>query len=398
MVEALTWADLEEGKGSKSQRQAYQELEWRRCAADPVYWIEKYARIKSKTGELIPFILWPVQKQLVADWQARQSTVAVKARQLGVTTLLSVFDLWDVLFHEAVEWNLLAATEKKASELVERIQPTITNIPDWMLERARRRPGVREVKKQPDAMFRFVAGFSKMAVMPSTERNIGGAVGNLGWDEFSRHDDQEAKWKLAMPTFDGGGMAVLIANGNGDDYFRQLFEKAYRGDSPMLKAYFFDWMEDPSRLDDTFVVDGEDRIPVRYEGGEGFASKDEAMKAHLEGKLECPWYERMKANYLGENPEADEFDFKMQYPSTKEEAFFITGRTRFHPFWINTHSAAVRAEKLGAEGRWPDVGYLETRDGGVQFNHYARGNLAVWEFPKPNVKYVAGVDLSLIHI
>lgn len=406
IIETLTLRDLKTGKGSEVQQGAYREYEWRKCKKDPAYFIETYGRLKAKSGLIVPFELYPVQRKLIKDWRRKNSTIAVKARQLGVTTLASVYALWEVLFHDAAEWNIVAATEVKAAEVIERMQPTLSSLPPWMRERAQRRQGDTAAgdkrRDRGEASFKFKAGFAKMAVMPSTERNIGGAVGNIIWDEFTRHDDQEKKYKLAWPTFEGGGMMAIIANGNGDDFFRALYIKAQNGESKM-KAYFFDWMEVPTRLDGAYIVnDDGTQTPVRYEGGEGYANKDAAMKAHLQGKLVCPWYDDAKREYMVLNPEADDFDFKAQYPSTEEEAFFITGNSRFPAFWANELSRVCKLERMGIahankskkDFHWPETGFIEKRKSGYHFQHFVSGKLQVWEMPIDGAKYTIGVDCA----
>jgi hypothetical protein len=45
LEERLTLRLLFEGKGDARQRRAYEELEWRRCEADPIYFFETYGHI-----------------------------------------------------------------------------------------------------------------------------------------------------------------------------------------------------------------------------------------------------------------------------------------------------------------------------------------------------------------
>ena len=116
LIEALTWDDLANGRGNKRQVDAYRELEWRRCAKDAVYFIEKYAHLYNKEdGSIIRPDLWPVQRQLIREWQNHQSTIAVKARQLGITTFTAHYALWEVIFKDAAKWSLISSTEAKAS-------------------------------------------------------------------------------------------------------------------------------------------------------------------------------------------------------------------------------------------------------------------------------------------
>lgn len=343
--------ELELGRGDEKQLAAWRELEWRRCLTSPAYFVQKYGRLIDKSGNVIPFDLWPVQAELLHLWYTRESTIAVKSRQLGITTLSIHFALWDVLFHEAAQWFVVSASETAAKDAMRRLRATIANLPEWMVTRAQERSGeavTAQSKRASNSTIAFRAGMSALEVLTSTTKSVAGRSGNFIFDEFSRHENQEEIYQLALPAFDGGGMAIIIANGNGEDFFYSLFW-ASKEQRTRFVAHFFDWRCDPNR--------------------------DEA------------WYERMKRDYLIQNPEADEFGFKAQYPANEQEAFYLSGRSRFPAVWVNLHAQSAREE-----GIKPEVGFLEKPEREVRFQHFVNGNLTVWEMPEKGKHYAIGVD------
>ena len=383
-IEALTWDDLASGLGSVRQVEAYRELEWRRCAADPVYFMDRYAYLYNKEdGTVIKAVLWPVQRQLLREWHTHRSTIAVKARQLGITTFTAHFALWEVIFKEAAKWSLISSTETKAKDIIDRIQATKDRLPAWMLNRAESKirtvadDGRAKRNKRADALMRISFGFSDMQIMTSTARSIKGAAGNIVLDEFTEHDEQERKWHMLLPAIDGGAMAIIIANGEGEDYFYKLYQRAKSGDSNFV-AHFFWWGDDPRRMEGATI---DDKPASEF-------SKEDQMKAYAEGRLSCPWYDRMEKQYLVDHPEADAIAFKKQFPSTEQEAFALSGNSRFSLDLLNEYALGIHARQVH-----PRRGTLnKLSEKKWEFIPAAKGNIRLFEEPKQGAKYVIGVD------
>lgn len=84
------------------------EAEKARCAADPLYWFDRYAwtydpRLVGKPGgAFIPFKLWPKQRDFITWLKARvdaaEEGLGEKSRDVGVTYLCGGFALWAWLF------------------------------------------------------------------------------------------------------------------------------------------------------------------------------------------------------------------------------------------------------------------------------------------------------------
>ncbi len=59
-----------------------QALEWAKCKADPIYFIETYMKIVSQ-GQLSSFKLWDYQKEIIRSFQNHRDTIIVTSRQAG---------------------------------------------------------------------------------------------------------------------------------------------------------------------------------------------------------------------------------------------------------------------------------------------------------------------------
>ncbi len=352
MVESLTFADLREGKGSVKQQQAYQEMEWRRCASSPSYFLNTYGWLKGKAGDIERWVLWPTQELLLSEWMEGKSTAAVKARQLGVTTLSIHYFLWKVMFKEAATCHVVSYSEDAAKDAVSRLRITMDRLPDWMVKRAQRGgKDATENESRQDRQSGIKAisfGFSVLKILTSTPNAVAGKAGDFILDEFSRHPDQERVWNNIIPAFDGGGQLIVIANGQGEDRFYHIFQAAKRGDMPM-QHHFFSWRDDPNRDDE--------------------------------------WYERTKSYFLTENPDSDIYEFKAQYPSTEDEAFYITGNSRFDLSALQGFGLLIRKQPSAS------TGYLEHDAGGMVWRENGRiGRMRLYERPIEGEQYIMGID------
>ena len=71
-----------------------------KCGQDPVYFIDKYAKIQHPIKGLVPFKLYDFQKDLTASFTKERFNIINKGRQLGVSTLIAAFSAWMILFYK----------------------------------------------------------------------------------------------------------------------------------------------------------------------------------------------------------------------------------------------------------------------------------------------------------
>ena len=62
-----------------------------RCGKDPIYFLEKYAKIEHSTKGMLPFLLFDYQKDIVKGLLENRFNILLKARQLGITTIVGGF-------------------------------------------------------------------------------------------------------------------------------------------------------------------------------------------------------------------------------------------------------------------------------------------------------------------
>jgi hypothetical protein len=401
---ALTERELAKGMGTEMQQKAYQEMEWRRCERSVTYFLERYGYILHG-GRVIKWHLWPIQKWVLEDLQSHISVVGVKARQLGITTVVSHFTLWDVIFHDATTWDNISSSEEKAKDIIKRIQATKDRLPPWLIGRAQARNvavtgrGYASRKDKSDSITRVSFGLSEMKIATSTVKSIQGASNNINLDEATLHTDLKRKLQQMHATLDGaGGVGAVIANGAGEDDFFWFYQQAKQGENG-FKPYFFWWGDAPPRLKDATITtdDGVIKaVPLDSYGNWHFpgVTRAQLMNHAAQGRLTSPWYDTMERKFLTDNPEADKFAFKAVFPTTEQEAFYISASCRFSLSALNNIREHILEEsQKGTIGYKHLRGYLERTEGGkVDITIHHKGRWRVYSMPRAGGKYVFGID------
>ncbi len=93
-----------------------------RCGKDPAYFLDNYARITHQERGIIPFKTFDFQKELLKDFHDYRYNIILKARQLGISTIVSGYISWMMLFHK--EKNVLVM----ATKLLTAIPDTLASV------------------------------------------------------------------------------------------------------------------------------------------------------------------------------------------------------------------------------------------------------------------------------
>ena len=89
---------------------------------DPAYFINNYARISHPQHGLIPFNTYDFQTDLVSSFNDYRFNVILKARQLGISTLMAGYGLWLMTFHSDKNILVVAIKQEVAKNLVTKVR------------------------------------------------------------------------------------------------------------------------------------------------------------------------------------------------------------------------------------------------------------------------------------
>lgn len=317
-----------------------EEREWRRCSPqtrDPkklldafVYFCHNYAYIKHPEHGRIPFDLFDSQKESVELWIRNRYSLMLKARQLGFSTLVSVYAFWLTFFYPDRVVIMLSRTERDAIKLLAKAKYVYRFLPEWMKFRG-------PPMNQTQTKFEF-SNESYIESLPSaSDPARGETVSLVIVDELAYLPNADEAWSSIEPIADVGGRVIALSTAQGEgNLFHTLWVGA-TNKTNRFKCMFHPW----------------------YANG-----RDQA------------WYDEKKEDL-------PEWQLAQEYPDNPEEAFLKSGRPAFSLEVLRLVGASVRdplAEGYLAEYR--SFGFLPEPG----------GPLRIWQFPDESARYAIGAD------
>ncbi len=103
-----------------------------KCGKDPAYFLDNYARIVHQERGIIPFKTYNFQKTLLKDFHDYRYNIILKGRQLGISTIVSGYISWMMLFYKEKNILVMATKLHTAIEIVDKVRDIIQSVPDWL--------------------------------------------------------------------------------------------------------------------------------------------------------------------------------------------------------------------------------------------------------------------------
>tara|TARA_R110001606_G_scaffold112169_6_gene238874 strand:- start:5154 stop:6752 length:1599 start_codon:yes stop_codon:yes gene_type:complete len=264
------------------------EREWRKCApswdessveqlADAFeYWCAQYVYIRFPGKGKIKFQLRPAQRETIELWLGNRHTVALKARQIGFSTLVSIFAFWCAFFWSDRTIIMLSKTERDSQKLLVHARYASRFLPTWMLHR-----GPLFDANKSEIKF---TNESHIESLPSaSDPARGTTVFYIIVDEVGQLPNSDEAWAAIEPVTDIGGSLIMLGTANGEgNLLHKIFTAAQAGNN-QFKSIFHSWRA---------------------------AGRDDA------------WYAEKKRNL-------PDWQLAQEYPDNPEEAFLRSGRPVF---------------------------------------------------------------------
>ena len=278
--------------------QLYVELLWRKYANDPGSFFqecvfvpagEKFGGATGKTN----FELFDYQTETLRTFRENRYVIVLKARQLGLTTLAMAYAFWMLLFRPGSNIVLVSRSQTAANNALELIDFMHSFLPQW----AKMRGPTVQSDASTHHSYKFDTGMvSKITSYAATRTVAAGQTANLVlWDEAALAEYQEDALRTLLPTTDAGGSMIVFSTARGGyNTFARLYKDAEKLESQFVPV-FHPWHV--SRFMNPLV----EKNGIDY-------SVYEAKKRDMSTE---PWR------------------FFAEYPSSSEEAFRQSGRSRF---------------------------------------------------------------------
>lgn len=227
-------------KNATDQKNFYLK-ELRRCK-DPVYFISNYIHILTPKaqGGSSKFNLWDFQKDCIKDFEENRFNVVLKSRQIGMSTLVSSYIIWLMLFHKNRNILIVSIKREDSAELINKIKYAYEFLPSW----------IKNISKpKSDNVHTFeLDNYSKVSASSTTENmGRGKALTHLMIDEAAFIEGLEAAWVSAWPTISVNGSVIVFSTPNGQsNFFYDLYNKADKKENE-FNPIKLDWTVDPTR-------------------------------------------------------------------------------------------------------------------------------------------------------
>lgn len=341
--------------------------------SDPIWRLSNLYWITDKAGNRIKFE--PNHAQAMYLRHATSDDLILKARQLGITTLMCLIGLDEALFLENHHVAIIAHTINDAIGIFDsKVKYPYDNLPDMIKQR-------RIAKTDRAGMLQFEHG-SSIRVATSARS---GTLQRLHVSEFGKICATYPKKAREIVTGSfpavGKNPKTIESTAEGQEgYFYEFAEKAMRNEGP-FKFHFFPWWQEPGytidpdsmrvlpehrayfdKLKHEFKIDltdGQRAWWIKQEqmlGGdmkrENPATPEEAFEQAIEG-----------AYFAAQLANADKYEMIGRFPYDPRypvNTFWDLGRNDLNTIWLH--------QRIGSRNRF--IGYYESS--GEHISHYAR--------------------------
>ena len=236
--------------GNKNLPRTDAEFEWtptmlrdlKKAQRNILYFAENYFHIVNLDRGKEKISLFKCQKRVLRGLRDNRFVTLLASRQIGKTTLMTIYCLWIACFQDDQRILIVANKEQTAINIFRRIRLAYEMLPNWL------KPGVIEWGKTSMALGN---GSSMGISTTSSDAGRGDSCNVLILDELAFIDDHLVQefWKSVFPIISSSKKSkIFIAstpNGT-DNLFHQLYTNAEKGESNW-HAERVDWWEIPGR-------------------------------------------------------------------------------------------------------------------------------------------------------
>jgi hypothetical protein len=314
-----------------------------RVRGDTPFWAERFAKIVTKQGELIPLRFKPGQLELDERLEEQRAAgkpmraLALKARQVGISTYAQ-----SKLTHRGTllpRYDALTiAHDRETGAKLYRMAETIyVNLPDD----DELKPKLGKFRRQREMHFEGEGLWTKGQAFPDSRYLVdtaGEFQAGRGGTYRAVHGSEVAFWPqitvklsalMAAVPHDPESLIVLESTANGFNEFKHLWDDAEAGRSDFIAFFWPWWREKEYTLG--FASETEREAFVVGDPSNPYAA-DEPDLIELVGAKgqeltleQLNWRRYTIANISG----GDIRLFRQEFPASPEEAFIATGQKVF---------------------------------------------------------------------
>lgn len=272
----------------------------KRCKKDIIYFAKNFFYIVNLDEGKVKIKLYKCQLRALKKMYSNRFSILNCSRQVGKTTLMTIFALWYACFNEDQKILIVANKEATAQEIFARVRLAFEMLPNWL------KPGVKEYGKQSMEL----ANGSKLGISTTTGTAARGQSCNvLILDELAFIEPHVAEdfFRSVFPVISSSKKSkVFIAstpNGEGNLFYK-LCQDAQKGENGWAYEEIY-WDEIPNRDEiwknnqiSTLGMDGFLQEYCCHFHKTNQASVDAALLQRLKSNTTEPNYVFDNGNYL----------------------------------------------------------------------------------------------------
>ena len=215
-----------------------------KCGKDPVYFMNRHLKIQHPLRGLIPFKTYPFQDDCVTEFNDNRFNIVLKSRQLGLSTLVAAYAVWQAVFYKDKNILIIATKLAVAQNFIRKVKTYIKSMPKWLLV-----PIITANNKQ---QVEFSNGSQIKAVPTSEDAGRSEALSLLIVDEAAFVRNFDELWMGLYPTLSTGGRAIILSTPNGvGGQYHEIYTKADRKENEFNPIKLL-WDVHPERDDKWF--------------------------------------------------------------------------------------------------------------------------------------------------
>lgn len=211
-----------------------------RCGHDPIYFINKYVKIRHPKRGLIPFKTFKYQDETLECFRRKRFNVILKPRQMGFTELVSGFVVWMMLFHPHQSILALATKADTAKQVVKRVRTGLKSVPKWLL--------IADITTDNKTSIELSNGSSVKSISKSQDAGRSEALSLLIVDEAAHIEGFDEIWTGIRPTVSEGGRIIMLSTPLGvGNVFHKTYVDAVEGNND-FNPITVRWWEHPEHI------------------------------------------------------------------------------------------------------------------------------------------------------
>ena len=166
---------------------------------------------------------------MLVNFNDHRFNIVLKARQLGLSTIVAAYVVWMLLFHRDKNVLVMATKFATATNLVKKVKNIMKNLPPWIR--------IADIKIDNRSSFELSNGSQIKAASTSGDAGRSEALSLLVLDEAAHIEGLDELWTGLYPTLSTGGRCIALSTPNGvGNWFHKTYSGADLGENDFFPS------------------------------------------------------------------------------------------------------------------------------------------------------------------